>query len=220
MTNLSASDLAGRRIREARKRRDWTVRDLADHCAKAGASHITATVITNLETRRRATREITADELLVLSYVLDVPPLQLISPLNAAEQLQITPGLSMDALEAAAWLGNDSTVLQATLDGQDDARPQTTAVNPANILRRIRRASQLLRADYRALRAQKGNVKARDGIVQRGAHIMAMLGRLADLGYQPPELDLETAAALRECGQPASLDEWRAREEGDVDGES
>lgn len=200
---MSASDLAGRRIREARKRRDWTVRDLADHCAKAGAGHITATVITNLETRRRATRELTVDELLVLAHALDVPPVQLISPLNAGEGLQITPDVQMDVLEAAGWLGNEN---------------RRTAINPASALRRIRRTSEMIRADYRLLGRQGDSQKARDGITEKGSLLMLMLGRLADLGYQPPELDAETAAALRECGQPASLAEWRARqEEGESD---
>jgi hypothetical protein len=85
------------------------------------------------------------------------------------------------------------------------------------MLRRVWRTSQLIRADYRALRRDEDNAKARDGIIQRGSHLMVVLNRLADLGYQPPELDPKTVAALRECGLPASLAEWRAQEEGGDD---
>lgn len=101
---MSASDLAGHRIREFRQRRGWTAKELADRCAEAGAPHITATVITNLETRRRRTRQITLDELLVLACVLKVPPILLFLPLNDGERLEITPAISTDPVPSALWL--------------------------------------------------------------------------------------------------------------------
>ena len=102
MANLKASELAGLRIRQARQQRDWTAKELADQCAAAGAPQITPTVITNLETRRRKTREITLDEVLVLAHVLDVPPLQLMVPQNADEELEVIPGTCLDALAAGS----------------------------------------------------------------------------------------------------------------------
>lgn len=107
MANLKASDLAGIRIRQARQQRGWTAKELADQCAAAGAPHITPTVITNLETRRRKTREITLDELLAFARVLDVPPLQLVIPQNADEELEVIPGVLLDALDAADWIGGE-----------------------------------------------------------------------------------------------------------------
>ena len=92
MTTLSASDIAALRIREARQKRKWSVKDLAGHCKKAGFPRLTAAVITNLESRRRPGREISAEELLALALVLDVPPVQLLSPLNGDETLQVVPG--------------------------------------------------------------------------------------------------------------------------------
>ena len=70
----------------------------------AGAPQITPTVITNLETRRRKTREITVDEVLVLAHILEVPPLQLIVPQDAGEELEVVPGLNLDALAATDWI--------------------------------------------------------------------------------------------------------------------
>lgn len=104
MANLGASDLAGIRVRQARQRHNWTAKDLADRCAAAGAPQITPTVITNLETRRRKTREITVDEVLVLAHILEVPPLQLIVPQDAGEELEVVPGLNLDALAATDWI--------------------------------------------------------------------------------------------------------------------
>jgi transcriptional regulator with XRE-family HTH domain len=104
MANLGASDLAGIGVRQARQRHNWTAKDLADRCAAAGAPQITPTVITNLETRRRKTREITLDEVLVLAHVLEVPPLQLVVPQNASEELEVVPGVNLDALAAADWI--------------------------------------------------------------------------------------------------------------------
>ncbi len=100
---MTASDIAARRIREARTRKGWRVKDLAERCAKAGAGNITAAVITNLETRRRPGREITADELLVLAWVLEVPPVQLLSPLGD-EALLVVPGEEKGTPDAMAWL--------------------------------------------------------------------------------------------------------------------
>lgn len=104
MANLSATDLAGQRIRQFRQRRGWTARELAGRCAGVGAPHITATVITNLETRRRPSRQITLDELLVLAYVLDVPPIRLFLPLSDGERLEITPAVTKEAVPSVLWL--------------------------------------------------------------------------------------------------------------------
>ena len=103
MTALSASDLAGRRIRHLRNGKGWTGKDLAEKCAKAGMPEITRPVITDLETRRRASRRITADELLVLAHILGVEPLDLLLP-AAGEMLQVTPGVVMDIGEAEEFM--------------------------------------------------------------------------------------------------------------------
>jgi transcriptional regulator with XRE-family HTH domain len=104
MANLGASDLVGIRVRQARQQHGWTAKDLADRCAAAGAPQITPTVVTNLETRRRKTREVTVDELLVLALVLGVPPLQLIVPQDPGEELEVVPGTELASGTAADWL--------------------------------------------------------------------------------------------------------------------
>ena len=82
-SSLRPSDLTAVRIRETRRRRGWTARQLADRCAEAGAPELTVSVIANIETGRRDAeghrrRDVTIDEALALAYVLEVPPVVLI----------------------------------------------------------------------------------------------------------------------------------------------
>lgn len=218
MANLSASDLAGVRIREARQRHGWTARELAARCAKAGVPKITATVITNLETRRRASRQVGLDELLALAHVLEVPPLQLMIPVNADEHLEVIPGLAMDALEAVQWIGDRG------IEGRTgliiSRMPETTATlvrhsaadSVVSTLRLLRFACREIASDRTPA----------DFIPLIADRIMHLAARLESLGYDPPGLG-EIGEFLESHDQPATLAQWREREatapmEGDTDG--
>ena len=102
MTARGASDLAGQQIRRLRRNKGWTAKDLAGRCAQVGVTHLTPTVITNLETRRKD-RQFTVEEWLTLGWVLAVPPLPLLIP-AAGEALQVVPGVEMEAAKALEWL--------------------------------------------------------------------------------------------------------------------
>ena len=186
---MSASDVAGLRIREARKAKGWLVRDLAGHCAKAGIPRITATIITNLETRRRASREITVDELLAIACVLDVPPLQLVSPLGADERLEITPGVKKDMLEASGWIADDASVLGPVRMARD-GRPEFTE----QLLRRRAHTSALtivrqIREVAARIRRYPGGTEYDDRTVPiLGERLMYLLESLAALEHEPPAL--------------------------------
>lgn len=88
----TASDQIVRRIRALRKARDWTAAKLAERCAEAGAPHITAAVIANIETGRRKngrrTRPLTIDELLDIARALSVAPADLIESAVATREKQ------------------------------------------------------------------------------------------------------------------------------------
>ena len=150
---MNASDVAARRIREARTKRGWTVKQLAAECAKAGTPQITAPVITNLETRRRLGREITAEELVALAWVLGVPPVQLLTPLGTNEALQVVPGESMGPLDLVAWVADDippsQLIFLTARDENDRPLPVDRSVLPvvrhfnSNVWR-IRRAARTL----------------------------------------------------------------------------
>ena len=107
VTSLKPSDLAGTRVREARDRRRWTARQLAEHCADAGAPELTASVIANIETGRKDAsgqrrRDVTIDELLSLAYVLEVPPVALLAP-GEGERILITAKAEMGIAVALAF---------------------------------------------------------------------------------------------------------------------
>ena len=142
MTTLSASDIAALRIREARQKRKWSVKDLAGHCKKAGFPRLTAAVITNLESRRRPGREISAEELLALARTLEVPPLQLLTPLGAGETLEIVPGENLGPMDTLAWMTDDyppsQIALESDRDGNDRALPYKRSVLP--VVRHLTRA--------------------------------------------------------------------------------
>jgi transcriptional regulator with XRE-family HTH domain len=223
MTSLSASDIAGRHIRQARTERGWTVRELADRCAKAGAPQITHTVITNLETRRRGTREITLDETLVLARVLGVPPLQLMVPLDAGETLEIVPGDEMGAPEAVQWIADDvlSDLLRVTslpaerytgeiLRRGSQGGILTTIRQIAVAARRIAEYDgQLLSSAFRE-KYPDSAAAAGDYLPVMADRLMHLATRMEALGYDPPGLESVREILVRR-GLPSTLAEWRER---------
>jgi transcriptional regulator with XRE-family HTH domain len=236
MTTLSASDIAARRIREARKRRGWLVKDLAAQCKKAGFPRLTAAVITNLETRRRPGREITADELLALAWVLEVPPAQLLSPLNGGETLQIVPGEERDPLEAVAWLGDDDAALPAVRHAGSARERDTERVlryrgSPVTALRQIRITARQIRYHDRFLSDPDWAAVAPDtpayhtnSVTVLAVRLLHLLAALEADGYARPPLD-DVIGILARHRIPASLAEWDAisdggDEEGEPDGAS
>ncbi|MFJ8628116.1 helix-turn-helix domain-containing protein [Kitasatospora sp. NPDC093550] len=109
---LSVSDAAALRLKQARNRRGWTVKDLAARCAEAGAEKLTAAALANIETGRRddngvRRRELSVDEVVLLAAVLDVAPIHLLGLPDNAEpgtQLQLTPQLALsDGSLILAW---------------------------------------------------------------------------------------------------------------------
>jgi len=71
------SDAVAANIRDLRKRRGWTVADLARRCQDLGGAGLTAAVVENIEHGRprggKRTRDVTVDELAVLAAALSVP---------------------------------------------------------------------------------------------------------------------------------------------------
>jgi transcriptional regulator with XRE-family HTH domain len=103
-----ASDLAGERVKEIRKRRGWTAAQLAARLAAVGADQLTEAALANIETGRRRNgqrrRDVTIDEILALAYVLNVPPVLLFTPVGTEDTLAITPAIDMTAWDALPWV--------------------------------------------------------------------------------------------------------------------
>lgn len=232
MTNLSASDIAALRIREARTKRGWRVKDLAERCKKAGAPAITAAVITNLETRRRPGREITAEELVALAWVLDVPPVQLLCPLNRDEALQVVPGEDKGPLEAVAWMADEDAVIEAVRPAgsgraEDTERALRFRGDALTVIRQIRVAVRSLKYHDRMLDMAGGTDNwHKNSVTILALRLLHLAASLEALGYTPPEPG-DAMEILARHGFPPTLAEWerlvaeeiREREERESDGE-
>lgn len=94
--------MAGERIRTYRQAHGWSARELADRCRDAGLTKWNREVVTNLELGRRAAFSI--DELLVVAYVLGVPPTALFIPLGDSDEFLVTPNLTTHPWQVYQWI--------------------------------------------------------------------------------------------------------------------
>lgn len=106
------SDDVGEQLVKLRKSAGLTREQLAERCARAGLPALTAPAIGNIETGRRdATgrrrREISVDELMVLAYALDRPPVALLLPIDRETPVEVLPGRPTSLADALAWLRGD-----------------------------------------------------------------------------------------------------------------
>ena len=198
------------RVRQIRRRRGLTAEGLAARCAEIGAPEITRSVIANIETGRkgrdgRRRRDVTVDELLILAFALQVPPALLMVPLDGTETLQVTNDVQMGVLQAANWMAGDDAAAGFYEPGADQAariarsvfaqpRPDTT---PFVLLRRI--SSALNRAED----VKQANAKRPEGgetpLLNIGREIAQVNAWLASLGFAPPQLPADVAAAVQEA---------------------
>lgn len=88
----------GARVREARKQRGWSQRELAE---RVGVDRLTVTKIEQGGTRA----DVRLSELLAFSSVLGVAPVHMLTPLDDDELMEITPGLPpAPAKRVRAWI--------------------------------------------------------------------------------------------------------------------
>ncbi len=228
MTSRRASDLIGERIKQIRDRRGMTAKQLAARCKEIGAPEITAPVIANIETGRRGPdgkrrRDVTVDEVLILAYALEVPPILLLLPRGGTEKLQITPDAGMDLMTAAAWAAGDDNAFRA-ISGQ--AVPATEEdrkrwfqwrkdARPVDLLRNMWLWLQMLAeeehsADPLAVgdveRANRQHVLADKAVARQGGDpprqvvqaIANLLNWLISLGFEPPPVSRSVAERLKD----------------------
>jgi transcriptional regulator with XRE-family HTH domain len=218
---MSASDIAARRIREARIERKWTVKQLAERCAKAGADQLTAAVITNLESRRKPSREVTLDEILALAQVLEVPPVQLMTPVSHGELLQVVPGEELGPMEAPGWLADDQAVLgPVRSSGVVYAVHDTLALrhqnSPLTLVRQIREVTDKIRFLETVRRRHPDGEEVAHAISDAafavfGVRLLHYLEAFGQLGYEPPPTG-DVMEILARRGAPLTLAEWQQRQ--------
>lgn len=95
-------------VRKYRRLHGWSVRELSEKCAEAGALTLTQASLTNIErglTAKdgRGSRTVTVDELFVLSGALGVPAVALMFPFGEHNKIAASPTHSMDSLGAFLW---------------------------------------------------------------------------------------------------------------------
>lgn len=89
--------------------RGWSVRELVEQCAAVGFK-VTSSVIENIEGQKRPSqegrrrREVTADEVVALAYVLNVSPLSLLTPRNDLDRCRITSTVTLEAGDLGRWI--------------------------------------------------------------------------------------------------------------------
>jgi transcriptional regulator with XRE-family HTH domain len=115
---LTPSTIMARRMRELRERRGWTAEQLASRCAEAGMPSLTRSVIANAESGRRQ-GGFTIEEMLTLAYVLDVAPVYLFLPIEAA-LVSVTPRWVSSVGYVREWVRGNYP-----LPGQDPRLYQT-----------------------------------------------------------------------------------------------
>ena len=167
MDEVSVTRYVADSVRRLRAQRRWSARQLAEHCARAGASSLTRGTIAKIESSRR--KHVTADELAVLAQVLQVSPADLIS-----SQVSHLSGRSSFPFGDAADLVPDNGLSAEVLPA-----------DPGGLVGRERELTMLAKlvSDVAAGRGAALLIEGEPGI-GKSALVQAALARSADLGCQ------------------------------------
>lgn len=108
------SDIVAEQVIFRRTAAGLTRSQLAQLCAKRGYP-LTYEMLANIETGRRVKdgkrrREVTVDELVMLAEVLGVAPVLLVVPVGRCSEVEILPGVQVDAWGAAEWFRGEADV--------------------------------------------------------------------------------------------------------------
>lgn len=134
-TPPTVAEVIAQRVRKFRAQRGWSVRQLAEECAKAGAPQLTIASLGNIERgqdpeAKRKRRDVTVEELLVLGYVLNVPPVLLMLPYGELDEVSILPSVRAHPIAALDWInGRNRSEIRETF-GVDEV-PGNWPIGPA-----------------------------------------------------------------------------------------
>ncbi|MCC5582038.1 helix-turn-helix transcriptional regulator [Microtetraspora sp. AC03309] len=158
---VTPTQVAAQRVRHYRKAHGWSAQELARRCAEAGMPNLDRSVLSNLENGRRAGLRL--DEVLTLAWVLGVPPVMLMVPLGWADDVSITPTVTVHPGLAMRWLTGDeqAPTSDRRIAGHVNHEVYTEAVRPVVLYGRLTEAQELLG------RAEHGREKIRTNDGQR-----------------------------------------------------
>ena len=193
-----------------RKALGVTREQLAAKCAALGDDKLTIAALESIETGRndkqgRRRRRISVDELLILARALNVPPVALLFPLDAADSEPL-PGTHAQPWEATAWVtGEQPPPAPFAHDGQEECDRWRSATEPLRLYRdHARKLDGWETSTKRAERSEVEALEARtdtettlhttiaDEQRKQANYFAASLAvprdRLRALGCTPPEL--------------------------------
>lgn len=202
------SDVIGQQLQHHRRRLGLSRTDVAVRCAELGWPSLTEPVVGYIETGRpdaagRRRREVTIDELVILSRALSVAPLELVTGAGARTEVEILPGLFVTPGRALAWLSG-----RAPLPGQDwSAQPSGLGLAASH-----EREEELLREAIGRLR----DPADADGLLQVYAAFRVLWwvrSNMEGQGMVAPKLSPDLAWVDRVEWSPAALHALSSMEE-------
>lgn len=117
---LALGDAISSQIRRYRLAKEWSVRRLAEECQRLGAPGLTEASLGNIERGhrggQRGTRRVLAEELIVLAQALDVAPILLVFPLDAAPTIEVSPGRVVSTWDALRWFTGEGPISPDNID--------------------------------------------------------------------------------------------------------
>jgi transcriptional regulator with XRE-family HTH domain len=193
----------GERVAHFRGRTRLTAQALAERCAALGMPSMSRVVIAKLETGRR--EAVSTAELKVLAAALGVPPVLLLFPLGQAQAVEVLPGREAHPWDGIRWFTGEMPDLDG---GQADGRESPISLFSLH----HHLASQWSQEQAAAAAAVKAAREAATPAARRDAEADAIYKQelassgflrtiratMRTLGYLPPDLPPEIAAALGE----------------------
>lgn len=208
MNGPSPTEVLAKRCRAYRLWREWSADELGRRCREAGLEKWNRSVVANLESGRRQSTSV--DEVLVLAYVLGVPPVMMFIPLGEAPEVEITPKLRMHPWMAARWVMGrpHGAALGLEFPGatplDDDQRSTWARANlPVELYMDLEDAIQMFdRMERRIEKTVLSNVvgelkKSRPVFLSR---IVEALDKMVEAGLTPPILSHDVAIPMLDEG--------------------
>jgi transcriptional regulator with XRE-family HTH domain len=192
----------GERVAYFRDRSRISAQELAERCAALGFPSISRVVIAKLETGRR--EAVSTAELKVLAAALAVPPVMLLFPLGQAEAVEALPGRVVHPWDGVRWLTGEIPDLDG---GQGDGSSPVSLYSlhyhlvsqwPLERAAAAAAVKAVSEAAAPEARREAEEMAASALALADGGYLRTIRNTMRTLGYLPPELPPDLAAALGE----------------------
>lgn len=198
---LTPTQVIARRVREYRMKHGWSARELGERCAAAGLPKWERNLVANLENGRR--ENVSIEEVLVLAYVLSVPPLLLFVPLGAEDHYAVTPHVTIHPDLAMQWIEGEIQPVTTERFVTGDSLFWLESSRPITLYRRLRTAqagvnqarSDVKHAEYTGV--TEAGQKARAAYLDALRGLASVLDDMIEASVRPPAIWSETLTDMR-----------------------